>query len=758
MARVTMTTSIVACAALLSLLGTSAAVMAHRHECIHDSPQLRQILTTDLARGPVILSEKEHRKGRGNFQAQAAAVMRIVVSTQDLVTSGQYCARVGEVVPNKQGASVTCTSDDILTDAKKSILLNNILPAAIAKLSSALLVEPVTRAITVPSDACTWFTIPASHATTGVANADYVLYVGAAPTSGSTLAWAGGCSSDSSGRIVVGRANFGPKYISWATEADQSETVATAVHELMHALGFSETSFAGNIATRTLRGKTAKVLTYPLATSTFKTYLGCDSSAVDGIELEDEGSAGSAGSHFERRVLKEELMTAAGGDKMSALSLAVLQASGHYTADFSKAEGMTWGSKAGCGFVTAKCNTALGGRDAYWCFVESVEACTADFKAAGACAVSRYDSDLPSYFQYFSDPTLGGPAFFDGCPYVQGYSNLVCTDTKTPTDNERVYGHYFGTSGRCFKTTGLVASGYVTPSTKSRCLESRCTDGLVQLRVNGGRWETCTAANQQMSGFTGYNNAVVCPDATTFCASFAAAAVLNPDAPATPSPPTTTGAPGSTTTADPATLAPAADTTGRTKTYVTKGTLKFNGASWREVLATVSADVEEAVRLSLSLLLNMGTSGITISRMSIGSLVVEYNIEGLYRAEELQDRFQAAITLRTSTEWLRPLATRYQASNGTDDVYLLSNEIDTSSKICQWTELGDGTCFVVFVGAAVCLLLLVLFIVWCCCCRKTPEVEDAKIRARREGRASPTEPYGAKFPNGSNNKRGAAQV
>ena len=68
-------------------------------------------------------------------------------------------------------------------------------------------------------------------------------YVTMRPTQGSTLAWASTCRSDTHGRPVAGHANFGPNRIS-TEPADLAKQVATAIHEIAHALGFSQGKFA----------------------------------------------------------------------------------------------------------------------------------------------------------------------------------------------------------------------------------------------------------------------------------------------------------------------------------------------------------------------------------------------------------------------------------------------------------------------------------------------------------------------------------
>ena len=67
-----------------------------------------------------------------------------------------------------------------------------------------------------------------------------------APTlcsSGATIAYASTCQRDQNDRPILGHANFCPSQLSTAA-SDWDEQRATAVHELLHALGFSSDSWA----------------------------------------------------------------------------------------------------------------------------------------------------------------------------------------------------------------------------------------------------------------------------------------------------------------------------------------------------------------------------------------------------------------------------------------------------------------------------------------------------------------------------------
>ena len=184
----------------------------------------------------------------------------------------------------------------------------------------------------------------------GVA-ADFVLILSAVTTTncaegGGTLAYAGTCQRDQNDRPIFGYANFCPGSLS-AAAAEWDTQLSTAIHELVHALGFSRSSWPlfrdgdGNprtargsdglppyvdttcvdgvtrsirkpssdtIAIGTERGLTVNRMVTPRVAAVARDIFGCDS--LIGAELENQPTSGSAcyGSHWEQRLYMNELM------------------------------------------------------------------------------------------------------------------------------------------------------------------------------------------------------------------------------------------------------------------------------------------------------------------------------------------------------------------------------------------------------------------------------------------------------------------
>ena len=95
-----------------------------------------------------------------------------------------------------------------------------------------------------------------------------------------------------------------------------------------------------------------KVLQTPNLVELGKMHFGCPEGV--GVELEDDGGEGTAGSHWERRILLNEYMTGRPtglANAKSAFTLALLQDSGWYQVDFAAADALEWGHGYGCDFL-----------------------------------------------------------------------------------------------------------------------------------------------------------------------------------------------------------------------------------------------------------------------------------------------------------------------------------------------------------------------------------------------------------------------
>ncbi|ORC81751.1 surface protease GP63 [Trypanosoma theileri] len=224
------------------------AVTEH-HRCVFDRVSVKLGTSYDLSK-----QEKARDPVSGSLQTWSTEApskreepqegwepIRIKLVFDNLKMAGHDCSENVNKNPIKTllNTEFNCTDHDILTEEKKNILVNEILPEAINLHKERLLVKPLKGPIVVPefSDPqglCSKF-IPKDHKTRSVSGYDMVLYVAATPTTDGAFAWAATCAKlDSDGRPVIGIINYGPRYI-----VATPQRVRVAAHEIAHALGFN---------------------------------------------------------------------------------------------------------------------------------------------------------------------------------------------------------------------------------------------------------------------------------------------------------------------------------------------------------------------------------------------------------------------------------------------------------------------------------------------------------------------------------------
>ncbi|ORC80783.1 putative surface protease GP63 [Trypanosoma theileri] len=317
---------------------------------------------------PVVVVRELPKKGEGAWQAYTVATsedsnsnegweaLRIRVSTEDL-NKKKYCVNYGERRKDfLDGEEVNCNFHDIMLRGKEEAIKNEILPKAIKLHTDRLLVQRLKTPLQVPKfskpSVCSHFTSPGDHASHGVQDADFLLYVAAGPSKNTNhSSWAVTCAVDQTKRPIVGAMNIHPLH------ADSTRVnVRLAAHKLAHALGFDYERMKGRGMTRHSSNyhdnraviDSAKVL------EVAKEHYKCNS--LKEVELEHTAE-GNTTSHWNRRNMKDELMSmvsAAGNIESvgyyTALTIAAFHDMQYYRGNFSMAEPMSWGYMGGCNF------------------------------------------------------------------------------------------------------------------------------------------------------------------------------------------------------------------------------------------------------------------------------------------------------------------------------------------------------------------------------------------------------------------------
>ncbi|EPS62049.1 hypothetical protein M569_12743, partial [Genlisea aurea] len=538
------------------------------HSCIHDQiiEQRRRPGRKVYSVSPQVYDEPEfsssHRRGRGRalLDVPESTIqyndvkqpIRIYLNYDAVGHSfDRDCRNVGDIVKlgEPTGASYSdklscnpqgdppiygdcwynCTLEDIAGEDKKH-RLHTALEQTAEWFGRVLSVEPVKGNLRLSGySACGQdggVQLPREYIEEGVANADLVLLVTTRPTTGNTLAWAVACERDQWGRAIAGHVNVAPRHLTAEAETLLS---ATLIHEVVHVLGFDPHAFAhfrderkrrrARVAEQTMDEKLGKLVSkvvLPRVVMYARYHYASFSDNFTGLELEDGGGRGTSGSHWEKRLLMNEIMTGSVDTRsvVSKMTLALLEDSGWYKANYTMADAVDWGRNQGTDFVTLPCSSWKG---AYRCNSTQVSGCTYNREAEGYCPVVDYNRDLPSWARYFPQTNKGGQSSLaDYCTYFVAYSDGSCTDSNSARTPDRMLGEVRGSSSRCMASS-LVRSGFVRGSSNqgNGCYQHRCVNKTLEVAVDG-MWNACPETGGPIK-FPGFNGELICPAYHELC-------------------------------------------------------------------------------------------------------------------------------------------------------------------------------------------------------------------------------------------------
>ncbi|MED6197393.1 hypothetical protein PIB30_056048 [Stylosanthes scabra] len=422
-----------------------------------------------------------------------------------------------------------CTSEDISGEDKRR-RLRKALGQTADWFKRALAVEPVKGNLRLSGySACGQdggVQLPRGYTEDGVSDADLVLFVTTRPTIGNTLAWAVACERDQWGRAIAGHVNVAPCHLTAEAETLLS---ATLIHEVMHVLGFDPHAFAhfrderkrrrSQVTEEIMDEKLGRMVTrvvLPRVVMHSRHHYAAYSRNFTGLELEDGGGCGTSGSHWEKRLLMNEIMTGSVDTKsvVSNMTLALLEDSGWYKANYSMSDCLVWGRSQGTEFVTSPCNLWKG---AYCCNTTRYSGCTYNRKAEGYCPILTYSRDLPQWARYFPQANKGGQSSLaDYCAYFVACSDGSCTDAGSSRAPDRMLGEVRGNDSRCM-ASWLVCTGFVRGSMTqgNGCYQHRCINNSLEVAVDS-IWKVCPHAGGPIQ-FPGFNGELICPAYNELC-------------------------------------------------------------------------------------------------------------------------------------------------------------------------------------------------------------------------------------------------
>lgn len=262
-------------------------------------------------------------------------------------------------------------------------------------------------------------------------------------------------------------------------------------HKIIHIFGFNKDMFdhfdsflpVTKVEKEFRNGELKDVMYYvgPKGVQQARNHFNC--SSLTRIRMENDLD-GTYGSHLEKTQFGNEILTAdiVGTLVLSAITLAILEDSRWYKADYTQAETLVFGRNQGCGFLERECDTQF----AEFCENEGELNCSGDYKTKGFCIETPHST---------------------GCFYTELFSDLECTTRYTLS--ETALFEESGAFSRCFDVL-------MDEKKSAGCFISECTSEGISVKIKKSIFQ-CTSEED----FFRYNEmTVMCPNYIDFCGRY----------------------------------------------------------------------------------------------------------------------------------------------------------------------------------------------------------------------------------------------
>ncbi|KAF4020833.1 hypothetical protein G4228_012752 [Cervus hanglu yarkandensis] len=301
---------------------------------------------------------------------------------------------------------------------------------------------------------------------------------------------------------------------------------------------------------------TVNLLVTPRVVDEARKHFNCP--ILEGMELENQGGMGTELNHWEKRLLENEAMTGSHTQNrvLSRITLALMEDTGWYKANYSMAEKLDWGRGMGCDFVRRSCKFWIDQQrqkrqmlNPYCNTLRSNPlqlTCRQDQRAVAVCNLQKFPKPLPQEYQYFDEltgvpaedlPYYGGSVeIADYCPFSQEFSwhlsgeyqrSSDCRVLENQPDLFKNYGaEKYGPHSVCL----IQKSAFVMekcerklsyPDWGSGCYQVSCSPEGLKVWVQDTSY-LCSRAGQvlpvsiQMNGWIHDGN-LLCPSCWDFC-------------------------------------------------------------------------------------------------------------------------------------------------------------------------------------------------------------------------------------------------
>ena len=228
------------------------------------------------------------------------------------------------------------------------------------------------------------------------------------------------------GQPIVGLVNIN-KDVNYSLIHSQEYFQSIILHEFTHILGFDLYYFVVFFNNLLIKKDKYGIERYYInstrVVNTAKKYFNCNN--LVGVELENDGDEGTAGSHWEGRILLGDYMNGAiytEEQAISEITLALLEDMGYYKANYYTGGLMRYGKNKGCDFLDEKCvnyfleiNPKFENEFFDYFNQKSIfdPSCSSGRQSRTYNLLWRYYSRIPLRYIYYNNYYLGGSSSAD---------------------------------------------------------------------------------------------------------------------------------------------------------------------------------------------------------------------------------------------------------------------------------------------------------------------------------------------------------
>jgi hypothetical protein len=353
-------------------------------------------------------------------------------------------------------------------------------------------------------------------------------------------------------RPVAGYIQFKPELqVSNSTALDYM--VWLAVHEMTHILGFNDGLYEDWVDEnfnqigifnvigkgRLKSGKPYSFIKSPRVLAKAREHFNCTS--LEGVPLEYNGGAGTAGAHWSKKYMNTDYMIgdSYGENLISDITLAMFEDSGWYQVDYSNSNYFYWGKMKGCDFFNANCIDNMNNNNFEtkfkneFCVDFNQQICSTSHIFRANCTTIHHQRELPLYNRYFDNSKYGGiDPLTDYCPIaIENKNNEVYYGGSCRVGSVRNLDKIEKVCPECacfmsnlkenatnatnfrFLEKNLIKQNTVI-HLKASCYEFKC-EGANLFVVIGGKSVACNANGDTI--VPGYSGTIKCPNAELLC-------------------------------------------------------------------------------------------------------------------------------------------------------------------------------------------------------------------------------------------------